>query len=171
MSAQMEANLAEVENEQQDILNEGKGKTDIQRFLTFVTDGLTFGVNSNQVVEIITNHKVRAIPMVPDYVTGVINLRGQVIPIIDMRLRLGKMFQEYTPQTCTIILEIDSNPIGITVDSVSQVLDIDLLKASPIPVENRQELTNNMISIDDGTVVLILECQELMGNIGDSMMM
>lgn len=129
------------------------------RFLTFVSDGLTFGVNTDQVIEIINDHSIRPLPMVPDYVRGIINLRGQILPIIDMRLRMGKPFLEYTAKTCIIILEIESNIVGIAVDSVAQVLDIDLSKTSPIPIENRQELTNSMISIGDGKVVLLLECE------------
>lgn len=135
----------------------------IVRFLTFISDGLHFGVNTNNVIEIINNHKIRPLPMVPDYVRGIINLRGQTLPIIDMRLRMGKPFQEYTPQTCIVILEIESNMIGVVVDSVAQVIDIDLDKTAPIPTENRQELTNSMISID-GTVILLLECEALIEN-------
>lgn len=136
----------------------------IERFLTFVSDGLIFGISTNQVIEIINNHMIRPLPMVPDYVRGVINLRGQILPIIDMRLRMGKPFLEYTPKTCIIILEIDSTIIGIVVDSVSQVINIDLEQASPIPIENRQELTNLMISTEDGTVVLLLECEQIIAN-------
>lgn len=135
----------------------------IVRFLTFISDGLHFGVDTNNVIEIINNHKIRPLPMVPDYVRGIINLRGQTLPIIDMRLRMGKPFQEYTPQTCIVILEIESNMIGVVVDSVAQVIDIDLDKTAPIPTENRQELTNSMISID-GTVILLLECEALIEN-------
>lgn len=135
----------------------------VARFLTFLSDGLYFGVNTHNVIEIINNHKIRPLPMVPDYVRGIINLRGQIIPIIDMRLRMGKQFQEYTPKTCIVILEIESNTIGIVVDSVAQVLDIDLDRIAQIPTENRQELTNSMISID-GTVILLLECGAIVEN-------
>ena len=62
--------------------------------------------------------------------------------------------REYTSTTCIIILEINSTLIGIAVDTVLQVQDIDTAEASPIPVENRQELTNAMISLDDGTVAV-----------------
>lgn len=130
-------------------------------FLTFVSDGLTFGVNTDHVIEIITNYMIRRVPMVPGYIMGIINLRGQILPIIDMRLRMGKPFLEYTSKTCIIILEIDSNSIGVVVDSVSQVINIDVSHASPIPIENRQELTNSMISLTDGSVVLMLDCDAI----------
>lgn len=133
-----------------------------ERFLTFMSDGLIFGVSTENVIEIITNYMIRPLPMVPDYIRGIINLRGQVLPVMDIRLRMNKPFREYTSTTCIIILEINSTLIGIVVDSVLQVQDIDIADASPIPVENRQELTNAMISLDDGTVVLLLDCDAVL---------
>ena len=129
------------------------------RFLTFTSDNLVFGVSTDNVIEIITNYMIRPLPMVPDYIRGIINLRGQIIPVMDMRLKLGKPFMEYTASTCIIILEIDSLHIGIAVDSVLQVQNINTALASPIPIENRQELTNLMLSLEDGTVVLLLDCE------------
>ncbi|MBC5689326.1 chemotaxis protein CheW [Mediterraneibacter sp. NSJ-55] len=131
------------------------------RFLTFVSGGLTFGVPTDQVIEIITNHNIRSLPLVPDYVRGIINLRGQILPIIDVRLRLGKPFQEYTSSTCIIILDIGADRIGIGVDSVSQVLTVDTAAASPIPLENRQKLATSMIATEEGKVVLLLDCNAL----------
>lgn len=131
------------------------------RFLTFVSAGLIFGVPTEQVIEIITNHNIRSLPLVPDYVRGIINLRGQIIPIIDVRLRLGKPFQEYTSATCIIILDIGTDRIGIGVDSVSQVLTVNTAAASPIPLESRQKLATSMISTEDGNVVLLLDCNAL----------
>ena len=100
--------------------------------------------------------------MVPEYIKGIINLRGNVIPVIDIRLRMGKMGCEYTDSTCIIILSINDTEIGIIVDSVRQVLDIDKETISPIPVQNRQVLTTSMTSLEDGTVVLFLDCEELL---------
>ena len=118
----------------------------IQRFLTFVSDNITFGVSTDYVIEIISSYMICTLPMVPDYIKGIINLRGQTIPIIDIRLRMGKMPQDYTDATCIIILEIKDISVGIVVDSVTQVLDIDLDRISPIPTQNQQELTSSMIS-------------------------
>ncbi len=132
-----------------------------ERFLTFMTDGLMIGVSTANVLEIIANYAIRPLPLLPDYIRGVINLRGQVLPILDMRLRMNKPFQEYDTKTCIIILDIDSMLIGLVVDSVSQVLDIDKTQVSPIPIENHHELTNGMISLEDGTVVLLLDCDAI----------
>ena len=120
----------------------------IQRFLTFVSDNINFGVSTDYIIEIISNHMICPLPMVPDYIKGIINLRGQTIPIIDIRLRMGKMPQEYIDTTCIIILDV-------------KVQDIDVDKISPIPLENRQELTSSMIAREDGSVILFLDCEEL----------
>lgn len=132
-----------------------------ERFLTFQSDGLTFGVSTNYIIEIITNHMITMVPVVPGYVKGIINLRGQIIPIIDIRLRMGKMDIDYTSASCIIVLNFDSINIGIIVDTVEQVLDIDCAKISPVPAKNQQELVSGMISLNDGSVVLILDCEGL----------
>ncbi len=140
---------------------EGQSPKNIQRFLTFVSDNITFGVSTDYVIEIISSYMICTLPMVPDYIKGIINLRGQTIPIIDIRLRMGKMPQDYTDATCIIILEIKDISVGIVVDSVTQVLDIDLDRVAPIPTQNQQELTSSMISREDGSVILFLDCEEL----------
>lgn len=136
----------------------------LERYLTFRTDNLTFGVSTNYIIEIITNHVITPLPMVPNYVKGVINLRGQVVPIIDIRLRLGKPAIDYTGSSCVIVLNVDSISIGIIVDSVEQVLDIDYSRISPVPANNREELVSGMISLPDNNVVLLLDCETLVNN-------
>lgn len=135
-----------------------------ERFLTFTSDGLTIGVSTNYVTEILTNHSITMIPLVPDYVSGIINLRGQIIPIIDIRRRMGKMPIDFTNTTCLIVLNINSISIGIIVDAVQQVMDIDRSNISAVPVENQQELINGMISSGDRSVILFLDCEQLIQN-------
>lgn len=132
-----------------------------ERYLTFRADGITLGVSTANVIEIITDHSITELPMVPDFIKGIINLRGQIVPIIDIRLRMGKSMSEYTDTTCVIVLDIDTVNIGIIVDSVEQVLDIDKSQISPIPVEDQQGLTNGMISLSSQEVLLFLNCEEL----------
>ena len=74
-----------------------------RKFLTFRTDNLLFGVEAENVVEIITNHVITQVPMVPAYVRGIINLRGQTIPLMDMRLRLSV---EPRDNDCIIVLNL-----------------------------------------------------------------
>ena len=132
-----------------------------ERYLTFRADGITLGVSTENVIEIITDHSITELPMVPDFIKGIINLRGQIVPIIDIRLRMGKSMSEYTDTTCVIVLDIDTVNIGIIVDSVEQVLDLDMSQISPIPVEDQQGLTNGMISLSSQEVLLFLNCEEL----------
>lgn len=132
-----------------------------ERYLTFRADGITLGVSTENVIEIITDHSITELPMVPDFIKGIINLRGQIVPIIDIRLRMGKSMSEYTDTTCVIVFDIDTVNIGIIVDSVEQVLDIDKSQISPIPVEDQQGLTNGMISLSSQEVLLFLNCEEL----------
>lgn len=133
----------------------------VERYLTFMSDSITFGVSTNYVIEILSTYMIRSLPMVPSYIKGIINLRGMVIPVIDLRMRMGKPPVEYDDSACVIVLEIEDVTIGVLVDSVIQVLDIDTLKASPVPVRDNQELASSMISLEDGTVVLFLNCEQM----------
>ena len=141
----------------------GEVEVEKERFLTFRSADLTFAVNTKYVIEIITNHSITTLPMVPEYIKGIINLRGQIIPIVDIRLRLGKpsIDMENNESNCIIVLDIDSISVGIIVDSVSQVVDSELSKISPVPVNNQRELVNGMISLDVNNVVLLLDCEQL----------
>ena len=150
--------------EQEVTIEKNKSDDKLERFLTFVSDGLTFGVSTNYVMEIITNHTITPLPMVPDFVKGIINLRGQIIPIMDIRLRLGKPAITFTSVTCIIVFNINSIPIGILVDSVSQVLDIDCSRLSSVPANNKQELVNHMISLNKNEVILLLDCEQLVNS-------
>ena len=132
-----------------------------ERFLTFNSDGLTLGVSTDYVIEIITNHQITVVPLVPDYVKGIINLRGETVPIIDIRLRMGKAPIEYTSNTCIIVLNINSTHVGIVVDAVQQVIDIDISQVSPVPIESQQELINGMISLNNHSVLQLLDCTQL----------
>ena len=145
----------------EDIVSEGSENENIERFLTFVSDNITFGVSTNRVIEIISTYMIRPLPMVPGYIKGIINLRGIVIPVIDLRMRMGKSPAEETASSCIIVLEIEDVTIGVLVDAVIQVLDIDLTKTTTIPVHDNQELANSMTSLDDGTVVLFLNCEQM----------
>ena len=84
-----------------EVLNDDLGLKGIsdeisQKYLMFLSDGLDFAVKASYVMEIITNHDITTLPMVPDFIKGIINLRGQIIPIIDIRTKMGKMEGEAT---------------------------------------------------------------------------
>ena len=99
------------------------------KYLTFALGKEQYGLEILKVREIIGYMAITAIPQTPHYVKGVINLRGQVIPVIDLRAKFGMETAEITEQTCIIVCEIQSGKrsfsTGIVVDNVEEVLDID----------------------------------------------
>ena len=134
----------------------------IKKFLTFISDNLVFGIDASYVTEIIINHNITFLPMVPYFIKGIINLRGQTIAIIDIRLLMGKPEAEKPEGTnCIIVLNINSVSIGITVDSVSQVLDINTNLIAPPTANNNNELINGIITLSDGTTMLSLDHEAL----------
>ena len=104
-------------------------------YLTFVLAEEEFGLQILKVREIIGYTPITAVPRTPHFVKGVINLRGQVIPVMDLRLKFGMAEKEITEQTCIIIVETASRKglclTGLIVDHVSEVLDIDAEQIEP----------------------------------------
>ncbi len=94
------------------------------KFLTFVLGSEEYGIEILRVREIIKLMDITTVPQTPDYMKGVINLRGKVIPVIDLRLKFSMPEEEHTKETCVIVAEVNNTSIGIIVDSVSEVLDI-----------------------------------------------
>jgi len=94
------------------------------RFLTFSLDKESYGIEIKYVTEIIGMQAITEIPELPGYVKGIINLRGKIIPVIDVRLRFKKVPKEYNDRTCIIVIDINDVSIGLIVDSVSEVLTI-----------------------------------------------
>ncbi len=98
------------------------------KYLTFALAGEEYGISILKVKEIIGMMGITAVPQTPGFVKGVINLRGKVIPVVDLRLKFGMEAMPYTERTCIVVVEISGSagPImmGIVVDTVSEVLNI-----------------------------------------------
>ena len=98
------------------------------KYLTFSISGEEYGIGILKIKEIIGMMPITTVPQTPEFVKGVINLRGKVIPVIDLRLKFGMEEIDYTERTCIIVVELKSRAanilIGIVVDSVSEVLNI-----------------------------------------------
>ena len=107
---------------------EEKVNTREGKYLTFTLAEEEYGIGILKVKEIIGMIAITSVPQTPSHVKGVINLRGKVIPVIDLRLKFGLPAMEYTERTCIIVIEIakdhDHILLGILVDSVSEVLNI-----------------------------------------------
>lgn len=145
------------------MINEDVDKTsenkNMQKYLTFISNNLVYGIAVENVVEIITNHVITKLPMVPDYVEGIMNLRGQIVPVVDIKQRMCRCSCEKTSDTCIIILEVDSVSIGILVDAVLQVINIENKISTP-PSKNH-EFVSGMINLPNGTVMFCLDCSLL----------
>ena len=107
------------------------------KYLTFTLAGEEYGISILKVKEIIGMMPITSVPRTPDFVKGVINLRGKVIPVVDLRLKFGMEEMDYTDRTCIIVVEIQTRTgtvmIGIVVDAVSEVLNIkeELIEETP----------------------------------------
>ncbi|MEG2699580.1 MAG: chemotaxis protein CheW [Hungatella sp.] len=138
--------------------------TNLECYLTFLSDGLTYAIDTSYVTEIITNHTITVLPMVPHYITGIINLRGAIVPILDIRARMNKAPTDISNGSCVIVLSIETVNLGIIIDEVSQVVDIDQTQISPMAFNNHQELVNGMINLSDSTTLLFLDCNLLVNH-------
>ena len=100
----------------------------VGKYLTFALGNEEYSVPVLKVREIIKIMDITAVPQVPEYVKGVVNLRGKVIPVVDLRLKFGFPAQDYTERTCIIVVEValatGARMMGITVDHVSEVLNV-----------------------------------------------
>ncbi len=106
----------------------GQSEAKIEKFLTFTLGDEEYGVEILKVREIIGLMDITPVPHTPEFIKGVINLRGKVIPVVDLRLKFGLAPKEYDEKTCIIVVEINTSSgpmlMGIVVDSVSEVLNI-----------------------------------------------
>lgn len=125
----MDTTLKELETE-----NTSADLSEMQdKYLTFFTDGQLFGIPIANVVQIVGMQEITSIPEFPCYAKGIINLRGEIIPVIDMRLRLGRMETDYNDRTCIIVVNINEKYFGFAVDEVDEVTDIPQEQISPPP--------------------------------------
>ena len=94
------------------------------KYLTFTLAGEDYGLEIHAVREIVGMLKITAVPRTPEHVRGVINLRGKVIPVIDLRLKFGLPAAALTDESCIIVVDVNGAQLGIVVDQVCEVLDI-----------------------------------------------
>jgi len=98
--------------------------TQKDKYLTFHIGGEDYAISIKHVIEIIGMLKITEVPQTPHYIKGVINLRGKVIPVMDIRLRFKMPARDYDERTCVIVVNFNDNVVGFVVDTVSEVLDI-----------------------------------------------
>ncbi len=123
----------EMEAFDEDLFEDDDEDTMKDKYLTFRIGKEIYGIEIAHVTEIVGIQKITEVPDMPDYVKGVINLRGQVIPLMDVRLRFRMAQEEYNERTCVIVARIEDTVIGLVVDTVEEVADISAENISPAP--------------------------------------
>ena len=126
--------MSENEILDEDLLDdEEEEDTQQDKFLTFFINREEYGIDIRYVTEIIGIQNITEVPDVSDFIKGVINLRGKVIPVMDVRLRFGMEERPYDGRTCIIVIHVEGQAVGLIVDRVSEVLDIPESEIEPPP--------------------------------------
>ena len=143
--------------------------SDGRQVLTFDLGGERYGVDILRVQEIRGWSPVTRIPKAPRHVLGVLNLRGSIVPIVDLRVRFGLQRAEFTPLTVIIVLSIESSTgrreFGLVVDSVSDVVDLssDAMRETPsLGGKLNAEVIDGLATVD-GQMLILLNVDELIG--------
>ncbi len=148
---------------------------ELTQLVTFSIGEEEFGVNILQVQEIIRTMEITNVPRAPEFVEGVINLRGKVIPIVDMRRRFGLQSKDHDKYTRIIVIEIDMIIVGFVVDAVSEVLRIPANSVQPPPpmvagmdsdyIDGVGKLDDRLLILLDLDSLLDNEEKEALGNV------
>ena len=138
------------------------------QYLTFTLRGEMFAIGILNIKEIIEYGQLTSVPMMPEFIRGVINLRGSVVPVVDLAARFGGKAAEVTRRTCIVIIEVNTDDgrqdIGVVVDAVSEVLEIPVGEIEPAPAfgaKIRADFIRGMGKVD-GKFVIILEVDKVL---------
>ena len=136
------------------------------KYLIFSVGEESYGIRIQYVIEIIGIEEITKVPDLPDFVRGIINLRGKIITVMDARLRFKKEEREYDDRTCIIVINIENVTFGLIVDSVKEVASIDESNVAPPPTVNRQEDGSSGfiegIGKVENDIWLFIDCMKLM---------
>lgn len=141
---------------------------EIEQYLTFMLGGKVYGLAIINIMEIIEYGDITEVPMTPDFISGVINLRGSVVPVIDLSQRFSGNATVHTKRTSIIILELKNDDlnieIGVTVDMVNEVLDVHPDDIEPAPSLGEQIQTNFISGMAkvDGKLLVLLEISNIL---------
>jgi len=126
-------------------------------YLTFAVGEEGYGVPIGIVTEIVGMQRIMSVPDVPRYIKGVINLRGKVIPLLDVRLRFGMPERAYDDRTVVIVLQVDDAPVGLIVDRVSDVVDIqpDQIDNAGFGSSDGRSVVSGLGRSDDRVTILL----------------
>ena len=147
----------------------GQAMTDEdQQYLTFLLSGEMYAIAILNIKEIIEYSNLTEVPMMPGFIRGVINLRGSVVPVVDLSVRFGRNKTEVSRRTCIVIIEVEEqdekHDIGVMVDSVSEVLEIARSEIEPPPAFGAQIRVDFMHGMGKvkGKFVIILNANKVL---------
>ena len=150
-------------NDEQQAAADDQVQVDMDKYLVVSSAGVLYGVKTQYINTILTEISITWLPVLPQHIRGVINLRGAVVPILDFRLLLG---QEAGEKSCTIVLEKDGTQIGIMVDEVDQTIDIETSRILPVPYQSgleAQKMVTGMYSLPgQNRTLMVLDCTVLL---------
>jgi purine-binding chemotaxis protein CheW len=133
------------------------------KFLTFLLGNEFYGMEIEFVKEIVSMQPITEVPELPEYIRGIINLRGKIIPVMDVRARFKKPFREYDDRTCVIVIDVKNLSVGLIVDSVSEVLSIPDNEIVPPPEIGREgNRYIKAIGKVENEIKLLLDCDKLL---------
>lgn len=151
-------------SQSRDGIAEAVAAQQLNKYLTFTLGKEEYGLEILRVREIIGLMDITVVPRMPNFVRGVINLRGKVIPVVDLRLKFGMNSIENTEETCIIVVDLDEMLMGILVDKVSEVLDIDKGEIDETPdfgISVNTEFILGMGKAKD-KVIMLLDIQKVL---------
>ncbi len=135
-------------------------------YLTFAVGSEDYGVGITYVTEIINVQAITEVPELPPYIKGIINLRGKIIPVMDVRIRFNKEPQDYNDRTCIIVVDIGDSGIGLIVDRVREVMHISddaIVPPSAIKEGEGNRYISGIAKAGD-TIKLLLDIERLVAD-------
>lgn len=134
------------------------------RWVTFRLDNEIYGINVTQVREVLRITEIAPVPGAPDYVLGIINLRGNVVTVMDTRKRLNIAQMEMTDSTRIVIIEVDGQEVGILVDSVAEVVDIKQSAIDTAPNVGNDDASRYIQGVTsmEGTLLILVDLNKLL---------
>jgi len=138
--------------------------TQKDKYLTFHLAGEDYGIEICYVIEIIGIQSITEVPDMPDFIRGVINLRGKVIPVMDVRARFRLPARDYDDRTCIIVINVDSTEVGLVVDEVSEVADIPENNVEPAPRTSKKSESSYIQGMGKMSkrVIILLDVHKLL---------
>jgi purine-binding chemotaxis protein CheW len=136
----------------------------ILQYVTFRLDDETYGINVMQIQEVLRYTEIAPVPGAPDYVLGIINLRGNVVTVVDTRQRFGLMAADVSEQTRIVVLELEGQVIGVLVDSVAEVVYLRQSEIESAPNVGNEESARFIQGVcnKNGELIILVEFEKML---------